>query len=88
MSSVSHAVLMAGNFFALVLESFEFDLAMTFTKYLRFYVERKKEYLLEINDRNVVDGVFFRLIGLPRFLDTLDVKSGCRVIIPKASVAA
>ena len=60
---------------------------MTFTKHLRFYVERRKEYLHGINDRNVVDPVFSRFIGIPRFLDALGVKSGCRFTIPKASVA-
>jgi len=36
-------------------------------------VERRKEYLQGINEGNVMDIVFSRLIILPRFLDTLDV---------------
>ena len=65
---------------------FEFVLAVTFTKHLRFFVERRKEYLRVINDRNVVDPVFSRLMGLPRFPDKFDELPGCRVTIPKASV--
>ena len=72
----------------LVLGSFEFVLAVTFTKHLRFCVERRKEYLRGINDRSVVDPFFSQLIGLPRFPDTLDVLPGCKFTIPKASVAA
>jgi hypothetical protein len=36
-------------------------------------VERRKECLQGINERNVMDTVFSRLINLPRFQVTLDV---------------
>jgi len=39
-------------------------------------VERRKEYLQGINERNVMDIVFSRLISLPRFLGTHDVIVG------------
>jgi hypothetical protein len=88
MPSFSSAALMLRNFLLTYWNPFEFVLAMTFTKHSRFYVERGKEYLHGINDRNVVDPAFSRLIGIRRFLDALGVKSGCRVTIPKTSVAA
>jgi hypothetical protein len=84
MSSFSSAPFMLRHFLLTYWNPFEFVLAMTFTKHLRFYVERRKEYLHGFNDRNVVDPAFPRLIGIRRFLDAL----GCRVTIPKASVAA
>jgi len=88
MSSVSHTVLTLGNFLLRHLNPFEFVVAMTFTNHLWFYVERRMEYLHGINDSNVVDPVFSRLIGLPMFPDKLDELPGCRFTIPKASVAA
>jgi hypothetical protein len=81
-------MLVPGNFLLRYSNPLEFVLVTAFTKHLRFYVERRKEYLRGINDRNVVDPVFSRLVDLPRFLNTLDVKSGYRVTVPKASVAA
>jgi hypothetical protein len=75
---------MLGNFLLGYWNPFEFVFAMTFTKHLRFYVERRKEYLRGINDRSVVDPVFFRLIGLHRLPDELVVLPGSRVTIPKA----
>jgi hypothetical protein len=43
-----------------------------------------KEYLLEINERNALDTVFYRLISLPWLLVTLKVMSDCTATIPKA----
>jgi len=88
MPSFSSEVLMLGIFFLGYWNPFEFVLAMTFTKHLRFYVSRRKECLRGISGRNVVDPVFSRLLGIPRFLDTLDLKPGSRFTIPKASVPA
>jgi len=87
MPSVSYTVLRLGNFLLRYWNPFEFVLAMTFTKHLRFYVEGRKDYLHGTNDRNVADPVFSRLIGPPRFPTALDVLPGSRFTIPKASVA-
>jgi len=77
MPSVISAVLMLGNILLGCWNPFEFILAMTFTKHLRLYVERRKKYLHGINGRNVVNPVFSRLTVVPRFPDTLDVLPGC-----------
>jgi hypothetical protein len=53
----------------------------------KFYVETRKEYLHGIKERNVLDTVLSRLVSLPWFLVTLDVKFSCRVTIPKAKEA-
>jgi hypothetical protein len=47
------------------------------------FVERRKEYLLGINERNVLDTVFCQLISCPWFPVTLDVTFSCRATIPK-----
>jgi hypothetical protein len=55
---------------------FEFVLVIAFAKQLinpSFYVQGRKECLQGINERNVMDTLFSRLIKLPRFQVTLDV---------------
>ena len=49
-----------------------------------FYVQVMKEYLHSINERNVLDTVFYRLVTLPWFLVMLDVMSGWKATNPKA----
>jgi hypothetical protein len=77
MPSVISAEIMLGKFLLGCWNPFEFVVAMTLTKHVRFYVERRKKYLHGINGRNVVEPVFSRLIVLPRFPDTLDVLPSC-----------
>jgi hypothetical protein len=47
-------------------------------------MERRKEYLHGINERNMLGTVFYWLISLLSFPVTLDVMFGCRATIPKA----
>jgi len=46
-------------------------------------VERRKEYLHGINERNVLDTAFSRRLGLHWFPVTLDVMFGCRATFAK-----